>query len=350
MTDLKAIQAEIASSEGRLRTLMEGIPQLVWRSSDKGLWTWSSPQWRNFTGQTQEDSHGEGWLDAVHPDDHEATMRAWEQARPHGTLDVEYRVRRAADGAWLWHHTRSVPVRNAAGAILEWLGTTTDVHALRELQERQGVLVAELQHRTRNLITVVRSLSDRTIGNAASLDDFKGRFGRRLAALSRVQGLLSHLTAGERVDFDELLRSELTALGVANGKTERVRLDGPSDVPLRSATVQTFALALHELATNAIKYGALSASASNGQLAVHWRIKPATSADPPALHVDWRESGVDMPQVSEASRGGGYGRELIERALPYQLGAETTYKLGADGVHCTIEVPISREAEKRSEW
>ena len=346
MTDLKAVQAEIAASESRLRTLMEGIPQLVWRSCDKGQWTWSSPQWQDFTGQTQEQSHGEGWLDAIHPDDHAATMRAWDEAKPHGRLDVEYRVWRAADGEWLWHHTRSVPVRDTVGVILEWLGTTTDIHALRELQERQSVLVAELQHRTRNLITVVRSLSDRTVGNAASLDDFKKRFGRRLAALSRVQGLLSQLSAGERVDFGELLRSELNALGVTNGKAEHVSLDGPSDVPLRSATVQTFALALHELATNAVKYGALSAAAPDGHLTVRWHIAPATDADPPVLHVDWRESRVPMSQVSEGPHDRGYGRELIERALPYQLGAETTYELGADGVHCTIEVPISREGTK----
>ena len=343
MTDLKAVQAAIAESEERLRTLMEGIPQLVWRSCAEGRWTWASLQWLDFTGQRQEETHSLGWLDVVHPEDHAATLRAWDETKTHGRLDVEYRVRRAVDGAWLWHHTRSVPVRDADGTIVEWLGTTTDVHALRELQERQKVLVAELQHRTRNLITVVRSLSDRTVSNAASLDDFKGRFGRRLAALSRVQGLLSHLSAGERVDFDELLRSELTALGVVDGKAERVTLDGPSDVPLRSATVQTLALAVHELATNAVKYGALSGEASDAHLTVRWRVDSATGDDAPLLHVEWRESGVTMPQIGAPARGSGYGRELIERALPYQLGAETTYVLGDDGVRCTIEMPISRE-------
>ena len=276
-------------------------------------------------------------------------MSAWNEAKPHGMLDVEYRVRRAADGAWLWHHTRSVSVRNPDGAIIEWLGTTTDVHGLRELQERQGVLVAELQHRTRNLITVVRSLSDRTAANAVSLDDFKGRFGRRLAALSRVQGLLSHLSAGERVDFEELLRSELTALGVLDANATRVTLEGPANVPLRSATVQTLALAVHELATNAVKYGALSAAATNAHLAVQWHVEAPTADGPPYLHVEWRESGVTMPQVRAPARGRGYGRELIERALPYQLGADTTYELGDDGVHCTIEMPISREGEQTEE-
>ena len=349
MTDLKAIEAVIAESEGRLRTLMEGIPQLVWRSCAEGRWTWASPQWLDFTGQRQEESYGLGWLDVVHPDDRAATSLAWENATPNGALDVEFRVRRASDGAWLWHHTRSVPVCDADDNITEWLGTTTDVHALHELQDRQEVLVAELQHRTRNLITVVRSLSDRTVVSAASLDDFKGRFGRRLAALSRVQGLLSHLSAGERVDFDELLRSELSALGVTDSMADRVTLEGPARVPLRSATVQTFALALHELATNAVKYGALANHATDGRLSVCWHVVVATADGSPVLHVDWRESGVNMPDVGASPPGSGYGRELIERALPYQLGAETTYEMSADGVRCTIKMPLSEEGSGHQE-
>lgn len=115
-------------------------------------------------------------------------------------LDVEYRVRRAADGAWMWHHTRSVPVRNDEGNIIEWLGTSTDVQVLKEFQQRQSVLVAELQHRTRNLIGIVRSTSDKTARGSADLTDFRGRFRERLDALARVQGLLSLERSGAR-DF-----------------------------------------------------------------------------------------------------------------------------------------------------
>ncbi|HEY0572059.1 MAG TPA: sensor histidine kinase, partial [Enterovirga sp.] len=190
--------------------------------------------------------------------------------------------------------------------------------------------------RTRNLIAVVSSLASKTADEAVSLDDFGERFGTRLAALSRVQGLLSHLTAGQRVSFDELLGSELSALGTVGDGKDKVTLDGPPGVSLRSGTVQTFALALHELATNAIKYGALSAP--TGRLAVRWRVE--ADGKEPRLHVDWRESGVDMPINGAPPQGSGYGRQLIERALPYQLKAQATYHLGVDGVHCTIAVPI----------
>ena len=206
---------------------------------------------------------------------------------------------------------------------------------MRQLQERQEVLVAELQHRTRNLITVISALSKQTLKNATSLGDFDQRFGDRLAALSRVQGLLSHLSAGARVTFDDLLRSELSALGAPEDK---VTLDGQAGVPLRSATVQTFSLALHELATNALKYGALAAA--DGHLTVRWSVTAAGPGEH-RLHVDWRESGVVMSHGEEPARGGGYGRELIEHALPYQMDAETSYVLTADGVYCTIDIAVS---------
>ena len=336
MTDLKAVQAEIAGSEERLRTLMEGIPQLVWRAVDGGEWTWASPQWTAFTGQGQADSHGWGWLRTLHPDDRDVARDAWHHAIERGGIETEYRLCNAESGAHRWVQSRATPVRDEAGEIVEWLGTSTDIDDLRTLQGRQQVMVQELQHRTRNLITVVGALSAQTMKNASSLGDFEQQFGHRLSALSRVQGLLSHLSAGKRIAFDELLRSELNALGAS---ADRFTLDGPPGVPLRSATVQTFSLALHELATNALKYGALATP--GGHLRVRWSVS-GTPDEEPRLQVDWRESGVALTQVVDRPSGGGYGRELIVRALPYQLGADTTYEITTDGVHCTIDVPIPR--------
>jgi two-component sensor histidine kinase len=249
-----------------------------------------------------------GWLEVVHPDDRDAVMTAWSHARETGGFDVECRIRRT-DGTYLWFSTRATPVRDRRGAVREWLGTSTEIHVTRELQERQTVLVAELQHRTRNLIAVVGSLAGKTIEEAGSLDDFQQRFRDRLSALSRVQGLLSQLSAGQRVSFDRLIESELSALG-ASGTDGKILLDGPPGILLRSATVQTFALALHELATNALKYGALSTL--GGQLIIRWHVE--TRDGVPCLFVDWRETGVAMPDSSDAL-GGGYGRQLVERAL-----------------------------------
>ncbi|SMQ76489.1 PAS domain S-box-containing protein [Sphingopyxis terrae subsp. ummariensis] len=339
VTERMRAEAALRASDERLKILMEGMPQLVWRATGAGDWTWSGPQWTDYTGLTSEQSLGKAWLDAFHPDDREDVVGAWAAAGDRGRLDVEARIRSAADGEYRWFQTRAVPVRDKAGLIAEWLGTSTDVHDLRQLQDRQQLLVRELQHRTRNLMGVVRAVADRTVRASLDLGDFRARFRDQLDALSRVQGLLSRLGEDDRVTFDQLLTAELAAL---DGTAERMHLEGPAGVRLRSSTVQTLAMALHELATNAIKYGALGQA--EGRLAIRWALEPEGEGGTPWLHIDWRESGVRMPGPDCAATGTGQGRELIERALPYQLKARTRFSLGADGVHCTIAIPVSARA------
>ncbi|MFC0409516.1 putative bifunctional diguanylate cyclase/phosphodiesterase [Roseomonas elaeocarpi] len=190
--DLYRLRLEVAQAEEQLRTLVEGVPQLLWRSCDMGNWTWASPQWLNFTGQTQEETHGRGWLNVVHPEDREATMAAWSVARPHGNLDVEFRVRRADDGAYLWHRTRSMPVRDGQGRIVEWLGTTTDVQDLKELQEQQQTLLVQLQNRTHDLAGEIRERQgvEARLRHAAEHDDLTGLCSRSFL-LDRLELVLS---------------------------------------------------------------------------------------------------------------------------------------------------------------
>lgn len=327
---------ELRETECRLQVLMEGIPQLVWRADAQGDWTWSSPQWSNFTGQTLEQSKGSGWLDAIYPDDREAARQAWRNASRAGTFQVEARICHAATNEFRWFQTRAAPVRTSSGTVVEWLGTSTDIDELRNLQGRQQVLVGELQHRTRNLMAVVLATSEKTLRASKDLADFKSRFRTRLEALSRVQALLSRLNDHDRVNFDELIDAEIEALDGAAGQ---IGATGPKGVRLRSSTVQTLAMALHELATNAIKYGALSQPGA--KLDIRWKVQRDLEDAHPWLHVDWRETGVTMPREHVEPQPGGHGRELIEHALPYQLDAKTSFTLHSDGVHCTILLPIS---------
>jgi PAS domain S-box-containing protein len=325
---------ELRETELRLQVLMEGIPQLVWRADEHGDWTWSSPQWSDYTAYSQDESRGAGWLKAFHPDDREALTEALIDANHAGKFEVEARILDAAHQEYRWFQTRALPVRNDRGKIVEWLGTSTDIHQIRDLQGRQQVLVGELQHRTRNLMAVVQSISEKTMLASADLADFRERFGKRLAALSRVQALLSRLGDQERVTFDELLAAELEAM---DGYADQVTLHGPKGVRLRSSTVQTVAMALHELATNAVKHGALSQPAA--RVIICWSLQHEAMGSHPELCIDWRETGVTMPD--ETHRPSGHGRELIEHALPYQLDAKTSFALLPDGVHCTILLPVS---------
>lgn len=328
-------------TELRLSTLVNGIPQLVWRSGDGGQWAWSSDQWSAYSHLSDEQSRGLGWLDAFHPDDRAIAEKAWAAATGCDGFSFEARIRNGSDGGYRRFHVAGKAVRTPERKTLEWLGTCTDVDDILQLQEQQSVLVGELQHRTRNLMAIVQAVMLRTIKGSRSLEEFRRCIDDRMDALARVQGLLSR-RGSQRIAFDVLLREELSAHVEldALGNSEQVSTSGPTGVPLASSLVQTFALALHELATNAVKYGALSEPA--GRLTVRWEVRETPRGS--LLHVDWRERGVtNLPAEGAAPRGGGYGRELIERALPYQLGAETSYRFVEDGLHCTIVVAVATD-------
>jgi len=207
--------------------------------------------------------------------------------------------------------------------------------ALHETEERLTLTAGELQHRTRNLISVVGTIADNTLRTSRTFEEFKARYHGRLQALGRAQGLLSRKREG-RVTFDELLNAELSAQSVHVGENGSLTLEGPQGIPLRSGTVQTLAMVIHELVANAIKYGALKQP--KGHLTVRWHLETRGECGRPWLHLDWKESGVEMPPSPQAT---GQGRALIEQALPYQFDAHTTFALEQDGVRCTISLPVS---------
>jgi PAS domain S-box-containing protein len=330
-TEHHLAEESVRLSEERFRLLATNIPQLVFRGLSDGSRTWPSPQWIDFTGLGAEASLGLGWLDAIHPDDRDGTVAAWHAAASSGEYYFEHRVRRRADGQFRWHQTRARAIHERDGPPIDWVGTMTDVHDLRGLQERQKVLMAELQHRTRNLLAMTQSIATQTLRRTASLRDFEREFARRLAALSRVQGLVTGVDYRE-VDLHDLLTAELQAHDGKHLDSGRVRLAGPA-LLLPAAAAQALGLALHELATNAVKYGALARD--DGRLSVSWRLDSRGSER--VATVSWKESGVSLSGVPERS---GYGRELIERALPYQLGAETRLDFEPDGVRCTMAVSL----------
>ena len=276
----------------------------------------------------------EAWASRIHPDDRAATEAALRAAQEtHSEYVREFRVVHP-DGSVHWLYARGRFFYDNQARPIRMVGAMIDTTERRGWEERQSVLVAELQHRTRNLLAVVRSMADKTASNSTNLGDFRSRFRDRLGAMARVQALLSRLNEHDRVTFNDLIHSEMVA--VDGG--DRVTLSGPKGVRLRSSTVQVLAMALHELATNAVKYGALSQP--SGRLAVTWSLEPCGEGGKPWLHVDWRERGVEMSPGSKP-RGGRQGRELIEQALPYQLSAKTSFELGLDGVHCTISMPLT---------
>lgn len=316
----------------RFYLLATSVPQLVFTTFVDGDRTWPSPQWIDYTGVGFDESLGQGWLDAIHVDDRELTRAAWVEAITKGEYYVEHRVWSVADGEYRWHQTRAQPLPGPPGPV-EWVGTMTDIHDLRTLKDRQAVLLAELQHRTRNLLGVVQALARQTIKKSGSLEAFRDAYEERLRALSRVQSMLAELDYGD-VSLRALIEAELVAHGDGATYTDKIQTHGP-DVELAPTAAQALALGIHELATNAVKYGALAQP--NGKLSVTWSLTRQGRHN--VAIIAWQESGVAMPEREPGARKG-YGTELITKALPYQLKAKTELTYGSDGVRCTIAIPI----------
>ncbi|WP_375465601.1 CheR family methyltransferase [uncultured Methylobacterium sp.] len=240
-----------------------------------------------------------------------------------GSETIERQIDRAETEAR--YLVRLAPYRGGEDLVEGVVVSFLDVTGLSRAEMRQRVLVAELQHRTRNLLAVVQSIARQTLGSGPAVDTYT----ERLKALGRVQGLFGRSDGGA-IDLGDLVRLELRAHGGEEG--DRVTVSGPA-VVLDVEHVQTFALALHELATNALKHGALAQAGA--RVAIAWTVVGAEAAR--RLVLDWTESGVAMPAGPERR---GFGRDLIEKALHYSLRAQARFVLGPDGVACRIDMPL----------
>jgi two-component sensor histidine kinase len=195
---------------------------------------------------------------------------------------------------------------------------------LDERQRREQSCLFEHRRQIRGLLAMIRAIIRRTARSDQSAEEYAGLLEGRLGALARVQDMLMRVPhAG--ADLMELASEEFLAQGVPE---ERVTLVGPS-VPLSGNVAASLALALHELTTNAIKFGALSAA--QGHVAVTWNENERDGY----LRLDWREAGV--PILLTVPRTHGFGVELLENTLPYELGARTSIEFAPGGLACMIE-------------
>lgn len=331
--------ADLTRTRDRLRQLVEGVPLLLWRASGDGQCTWVSPQWARLTGQGEAVSHGHGWLDAVHPDDRDLALRAWRRSRRTKAFGVEYRLRDADADRYRWFQARAMPLFDEVGQIAEWLGTSTDIDDLKALREHERALRAELQHRVRNTLAVVRSMAQRTAERSETVDDFQMHFDARLGAFARTQSLAARDPDGG-VDLETMIAEELFAYHAREG--DQVTIKG-SEVRLKPKIADMLGLAIHELTVNAVKYGGLSSD--QGRVEVTWELEGAP--DSPLLVLSWADAAPDRP-ASDATHHG-FGSELIERSLVFDLDATTNLAIGPEGARCEIRLPLAgRIVESRT--
>ncbi|CCD88209.1 putative chemotaxis protein methyltransferase [Bradyrhizobium sp. ORS 285] len=226
---------------------------------------------------------------------------------------------------------RMLPYRSVDNFIAGVVMTFIDVTAITRAEERQRLLLAELQHRVRNTLGVVRSIARRSAQTSSTVDEYAAHLDGRLGALARTQAAVTRdPEAG--VDLEYLLADELMAYKAREG--EQVRISGPS-MRLQPKAAETLSLAIHELATNAVKYGALSQPA--GRVEISWHIDE--SVDPNELVFEWRERGG--PEVKPSQRKG-FGTEILERTLAFELKGRTELSFNPAGLQFQIILPLSR--------
>ena len=222
-------------------------------------------------------------------------------------------------------------LRSQLAAARSEMGQVRD--ALTAAREREAILAHELQRRVRNMLATIRSIYRRTRESGASQEDFADHFQGRLEAVARYHLQVEGAT-GAGVDLEDMVRNELLE---AHGSDDPGCTIGGPPVRLHRKAAEMMSLAVHELTTNSIKFGALAYS---GRLAVEWSVTGANDgAAGGMLRFCWNETGFGV--ISPTPRRVGFGRQLIEEALPYQLEATTSFRLIPGGVECVILLPIA---------
>jgi two-component sensor histidine kinase len=318
----------------RLAALLRHSPALLFLAEGEELaWRYVTPHFTRLTGAPVQAALGDGWRGFCHPDDLQTLLAAWRARRPGEGLAQTLRLRTAIPEAeaagWRWFDARIEPAEGGG-----WAGSLTDAQLRHDAAARQARMLLELRRRAAGGLALIRSMVSRTLEASEDLPHFAAHLSGRLGALSRVQLLLAR-RGDALASLEEIVREELLAQAVH--EDEAIEVEGP-EVLLTDSVAAALGLALHELATNATKFGALTQP--QGRVAVTWKRLPAERGAPPRLLLRWRESPGGEPPIDPAARHLGFGRELLEQGLPYELDAVTRLDFLVDGLLCEIVFPL----------
>jgi len=230
-----------------------------------------------------------------------------------------------------WHDLHVEPLRNEAGDIIGLTCASIDVTERKESEAHLRLLLRELTHRSKNLLAVIQAMARQTARHVGSVEGFLSQFGARLQALAASHDLLVR-ESWYGASLDELIRSQLSDY-IERGAGQ-VAIEGPA-IALKPEAAQNLGLALHELATNAEKFGALSVP--TGRVSITWDHRE--TADGTAIELDWREQ---LGPKVKARRKTGFGTMVIERNLSRVLGAEVNLAFEPAGLHCRVTIPASQ--------
>lgn len=339
ISERRSAEIALQRSETRLRTVLDAVPAAVWitdspeakhidgnsfsnallRLDDGTNMSLSADSGERPTGYRVLDEHGNELAPEQLP-----VQRA---ARGERVRDFRETVR-FEDGSEVHLFGNAEPLIDASGQVGGSVAAFVDITQLKRAEQHQRLLIDELSHRSKNLLAIIQSIAQQSFRNghtpAAMLSNFEGRLG----ALAAAHGILTR-QRWESAPIRQVLCDTITAV---KSDDHRLVLDGP-DVMLSPKTSVSLAMAVHELTTNALKYG--SFSNDEGTVAVTW------SVGDDRLRLEWRERGG--PAVEAPSRRG-FGSRMIERGLAAELGGKVKIDFQPDGVVCRVDAPLPEPA------
>lgn len=329
--DLIAARNALRESDARFNTLADALPHMVWSTLPDGDHDYFNARWYEFTGVPHGTTDGEAWNDMFHPEDQDHAWELWRRSLATGEpYEIEYRLRHHS-GEYRWTLGRAMPMRDEDGKIVRWIGTCTDIDDAKRQREQVEILSRELSHRIKNIFAVIGSLISLSARQAPEHKSFANKIRQRISALARAHEFVrphSELSrrTGQAVTLHALIAEILSPYPALEGG--RIAISGDDEeVDDRSAT--PLALLIHELATNATKYGALSAE--NGQVDL------TTCVEDDHLIMVWAERGGPMVQGSPAHSG--FGTVLSELSIERQLGGELAREWLDEGLRINVKVP-----------
>lgn len=330
---LKRTAETLRANEERFRQFAAASSDALWiRNAD----TFSA----EYLSAAFDDMHGIGadaalgalrnWAAMVVPDDRNQVLEHLRQIAAGKRHVQEYRIQRRDNGGFRWIRDTAFPLYDAQGRVSRIAGIATDVTQTRRSMEHQSVLLAELQHRVRNIMAMTHSITARTKRTARDVDDYAKLLSGRLMSLARTQALLTR-AANVGVSMRTLIHEELAAQALDCTQFE---LDGP-DIVVPPKAAEVLSLAVHELSTNALKHGALGCP--EGVIKVQWALQPGEPD--PMLTLAWNESHPARPSWAPPKRRG-FGSALVEDRVPYELNGTGRITYRPDGVDAWIAFPM----------
>lgn len=308
------------AAEAEFRAMTQDAPAILWVTDPQARCLFLNEAWYAFTGQAREAAEGFGWLDATHPEDladaRHVIHSSNERQEP---FSLEYRLRHR-DGQYRAVINSGTPRFGADGAFLGYVGAVIDIDPLRRAEQMQRVAMRELSHRMKNGLAMVQAIVSQSFRHATSLEHASDSITNRIAALARAQDTLVRPDLADST-VEEVVGRALTP-HVDN--EQRVDVAGPH-VTLASERALGLAMAIHELATNAVKYGALSVP--EGRVSIVWAHEDGS------FRFEWIETnGPDVvkPETS------GFGSRLLERVIPAYFNGKAERDFAASGFTYTL--------------